>query len=184
MQLLRLRLRNWCRHLDKEVTFHPQMNVILGPNGSGKSTLMHAVVFALTGKTNRAPGKKDANVAQLAPPGESAYVELDVLHGGMTFHIVRVLAGRKKSTLVITAQDNEICTVTGENHVSVEIEKHLGVNTELLDRYVFIAQGAMFAPFDPNVEPSARRVAFQRLFNVERIEALWLTLGERCTASW
>ena len=179
MQLLRLRLRNWCRHLDKEVTFHPQMNVILGPNGSGKSTLMHAVVFALTGKTNRAPGKKDANVAQLAPPGESAYVELDVLHGGMTFHIVRVLAGRKKSTLVITAQDNEICTVTGENHVSVEIEKHLGVNTELLDRYVFIAQGAMFAPFDPNVEPSARMVAFQRLFNVERIEALWLTLGER-----
>lgn len=179
MQLLRLRLRNWCRYLDHEVLFHPQMNVILGPNGSGKSTLMNAVVFALTGKTNRTPGKKDDNVAQLAPPGENAYVELDLTHGGMTFHIVRVLAGRKKTTLVVTAQGAEVCATTGEKHVTAEIEKHLGVNPELLERYVFIAQGAMFAPFDPNVEPSARMVAFQRLFNVERIEALWLTLGER-----
>lgn len=140
---------------------------------------MNAVVFALTGKTNRTPGTKTANVAQLAQAGESSYVELDLQHGGMVFHIVRVLEGRKKTTLVITAQGAEICTTTGEKHVSAEIERHMGVNSELLERYVFIAQGAMFAPFDPNVEPATRTVAFQRLFNVERIEALWTTLGER-----
>ena len=185
MRLKTLKLRNWCQHLDREVEFHPQMNVVLGPNGSGKSNLMNAIVFALTGTTGRSPGKKDANVAQLAPGSDSAaFVDLVLEHGGMRFQIRRMLAGRGKTTLKITADepaagDPTICDVTGDRQVSRELENHLGVGAELLERYVFIAQGAMFAPFDPNIEPAAHMVAFQRLFGVERVEALWQLLGER-----
>ena len=179
MLLQRLYLHNWCQYPSREILFKPGLNAFVGPIGRGKSNALNAIVFALLGDYRRNVGDKAENIYQLAPADDPAYVELTVTHQQYTLDIVRSLRGKRTSVKVSDLSGKQIETVSGESKVTTRIGELLSINEKLLNDYVFVAQGQMFAPFDANVRPAERIVAFQRLFGIDRIEELWAVLGER-----
>lgn len=180
MRLERLLMVNWCRHARREIRFHPGLNAFLGGNGKGKSGALSAVLFALIGDFSRNDGKKDANITQHVPEDAPAFVELELTHGDFRCVLTRYLRGGQTSLAVYGSDDNPLeKPVRGDNKVTARLLELLHTSDRVLSDYVFVAQGAMFAPFAATTRPADRAVAFQRLFGVEQAEALWEAIGER-----
>jgi energy-coupling factor transporter ATP-binding protein EcfA2 len=178
MRLERLFLRNWCKAHSRDIVFEPGMNALLGPNGSGKSNTLNAVVFALTGDYSRNAGTKAENIHQLDAKGPAS-VRLVFTHNNMRFDVTR---GLRDVTTVMTVSDLngvQIEAVRAESKVTKRLTELLRVNVDILSGYVFVGQGKMFEPFDTAITPAARMVAFQQLFGLDRLEALWVALGEQ-----
>jgi len=179
MRLERLLEVNWCRHRRREIRLDPGLNAFLGRNGSGKSVALNGALFALVGDYSRNDGKKDANITQRIPEDEPSYVELELTHADFRCVIQRFLRGGQ-TTLTVTNLAGEQLEkpVRGDNKVTARVLELLGTTERILTDYVFVAQGAMFAPFSPDTRPADRAVAFQRLFGIDQAEAIWTAIGE------
>jgi len=178
MRVSRLLMKNWCQHADRRVLFHSGMNALLGPNGSGKTTAMTAILFALTGDHSRNDGVKASNIRHAADPSEPAHVTLNFEHCDMLCEIHRSLRGAQSTLTVKDMSGNTLESVRGDNKVTARVMELLNTTERILSDYVFVGQGQMFSPFAADTKPADRAVAFQRLFGIDRAEAVWTAAGE------
>lgn len=121
-----LRLSNFRRHVDTELHFEPNDQIVLvaGSNGVGKSTILEAVQYALYGEGRNGRG----NVERLIRKGgelEGLEVEIHFDVAGVSYE-VRRRRDSKITTALLCA--NEVPIVEGAREVSAEVAKILGMD--------------------------------------------------------
>lgn len=172
MRLLSLTLKNFCQYEDRTVGFSPGMTMITGPNGTGKSNLLNGTLCALTGDARQADGVKLANIRHGTPKRAKAGVELIFEHNGVQATAICDFRPSKRS-FIAAGMEKE---VTGDALVTEAIRSFLGIDNDVLSNYVFVAQSDLFGIFD--LTPAKRNTTLQRLYGLERAEAIWTRLGE------
>lgn len=171
MRLEELELVNFCQHRNETFRFREGLNAIIGPNGSGKSNILKAAYAAPTGDFSRNEGKNTDNICDLAPEGSPSHVRLRFSHNGHT-----AVAKRSLSPVGRSFQVDGGPLVTGDREMTKAVYDLLGVSPEILAEYVFVDQWQVFSVFA--LSPAKRAAAFQRLFRIEKIQALWEELGK------
>ena len=172
MRLKKLTLKNFGRHRNRTIEFHPGLNAITGPNGSGKSTTFFATHWLLTGD-NLAPGVKAENVCDKAPEEEMSFGELEFEHNGNDYTVRRYLRPEsKKATLESPALTKK---VLGDKAVTEQLLAILEVDAKVLRTYSIVQQGELFAFL--SADPGDRAKLFQRLFGTERCAEIFKQLG-------
>ncbi len=176
MRLIKIHLKNFCQHRDREILFDPGLNLILGPNGAGKSNLIESIQFALTGDLQK--HTREQAICQEADKAEPSWVSLDFQHLDYTLHVTR---GIRPVSHLLT------CSMGGSEKYEAEIEGYNDVNKYILDLldlqkkqledYVFIAQGAVDSLISKTKEQ--RTLELAKIFNVADTERIWETLGTR-----
>lgn len=171
MRLEELELVNFCQHRNETFRFREGLNAIIGPNGSGKSNILKAAYAAPTGDFSRNEGKNTDNICDLVPEGSPSYVRLRFSHGGRS-----AVAKRSLSPVGRSFQVDGGPLITGDKEMSKAVYDLLAVSPEILGEYVFVDQWQVFSVFA--LSPAKRAAAFQRLFRIEKIQALWEDLGK------
>lgn len=167
MRLRRIEITNYRRIRQLDVDFTGNLIGILGPMGSGKSTFLGAIQYALTGEDLSArerPTKED-----LTTWGEDiGSVKLQFEANGESFDIVRKTDG--SATLKVNGD-----TVTGVRKVEEALALRAGIEKDLVQRIVFVAQkGTEKILFD---DPKGREVSFQKLIGIGEASKIWTDLG-------
>jgi DNA repair exonuclease SbcCD ATPase subunit len=172
MRLHRARFKNWCQFKDLTIEFSEGLNAIRGPNGSGKTNCLNGIVFALTGDFSRNPGVKADNIYQLASDKEKSWVEVELSHAGVHATLIRNLRPSGQS-LKIKGEEKPW---TRADEITNQLISILGVNEKLLHDYIFVNQWQIFDFISQ--KDSVRAKAFGELFNAEKAEIIYRTLGE------
>lgn len=171
MRIEQLELVNFCQHQRETFRFREGLNAIIGPNGSGKSNILKGAYAAPTGDFSRNEGKNTDNICDLVPDGSPSYVRLMFSHNGHSAVAKRSLnpSGRE-------FQVDGGPIITGDKEMTRAVYDLLGVSPEILGEYVFVDQWQVFSVFA--LSPAKRAAAFQRLFRIEKLQALWEELGK------
>lgn len=173
MRCERIEIVNFCQHRYREVEFEPGLTAIIGPNGSGKSNFLGAIRFALTGD-NPNVGTKLANVCDLAPATENSYVELTFTHGGVRATVRRnIRPARPTAVLTIEGGDQ----IEGDKEVTARINQILGIDNDIINDIVIVAQDEIFGFLDKT--PAKRAEQFQKLFHTERAAVVHKLIGDQ-----
>jgi DNA repair exonuclease SbcCD ATPase subunit len=169
MFLKKVRLRNFCQHIDRTVEFQKGLNVIVGPNGSGKSNILNAVYGALTGDFGRNSGKAAENISLNSDGGESG-VDLHFSHNSQDLRLVRRLDPTDRQLYV----NDKV--YTSDKEVAEKLLHILEVDKEILGQYVFVEQWDNFGPLALS---AAKRIsAFQKLFKIEQLNKIGDNLSD------
>lgn len=171
MRITTVRLQNFCQFEALEFRLSPGLNLIAGPNGAGKSNVMKAVYGALTNDFARNEGPKDSNVRQTAGAKDPALVRVDFEHHGAEYRVTRHLRPARQEFVVPGEPP-----VTRDALVNQRVAQVLGVTPDLLDKYIFVDQWAMFDFLTATETDRAK--AFQRLFGTVAAERAWAAAGE------
>ncbi len=133
---------------------------VLGVNGAGKSTVINSIYAALTNDFKRLASKKLDAVNNAMEEGGKSYIELSGKHRGVEFTLVRGLKGRR-SSLVIGGKK-----FTKESEINEVTEHTLGLNKQVIDKYVFVDQWQMFSFLSSS--SSERSKTFQYLCGIDK----------------
>lgn len=171
MKIEELELVNFCQHRRETFRFRDGLNAIIGPNGSGKSNILKAAYAAPTGDFSRNEGKNTDNICDLVADTEPSHLRLKFSHNGHTAEAKRSLRPVGRSFQVDGGP-----LITGDKEMAKAVYDLLGVSPEILAEYVFVDQWQVFSVFA--LSPAKRAAAFQRLFRIERLQALWEDLGK------
>ncbi len=144
---------------------------VFGPNGCGKTTMVNGIFAALTNDFTRFAGVKTDQIHDQAGDKEESFVEVSAVHGGQEFDIRRSLRPNK-SELKVHGEK----AITNANAIETRLQEDLGVNTQLISRYVFVNQWQMFDFL--NQKPSERAEAYKRLCRTEKADRIF----EACSA--
>lgn len=158
-----LALRNFCQYQAYEAQFRPGLTAIVGANGAGKSNLLAALRYALTGDAG-VEGVKEDNVCQFAEPGSVSSVQLRFVHGGTRGLITRYLRPYRPSVL----EEAGLADVTGDREINRRLEAILGVDKQIINDIVIVAQDDIFGFVAKKSAP--RAAAFAKLFRTEKAE--------------
>lgn len=169
MLLKKVKFRNFCQHVDRDITFNKGLNVIIGPNGSGKSNILNGIYGALTGDFSRNSGKAAENIALNGDGGESS-VDLLFSHGGNDLRILRRLEPADRRFQIGTE------TYTSDKEVAEKLQQILEVDKEILGQYVFVEQWDNFGPL--SLSAAKRISAFQKLFKIEQLNNIGNNLAD------
>lgn len=171
MRLDELELVNFCQHQHKTFQFREGLNAVIGPNGSGKSNALKGAFAALTNDFSRNEGNQAENICDLVDDDQPSYLRLTFSHGGHTATVKRSLRPIGRELRVDGGKP-----VTADRDVNRQIYDLLGVTEEVLSEYVFVDQWKVFSVFA--LSPAKRAAAFQRLFRIDKAQALWEELGK------
>ena len=160
-------LRDFRSHENTKVSLTDGVTVIVGENGSGKSTILEAINFALF-KGNRRSVLLDDLIRRGA---STASVSLVFHVNGRKYRVVRKRAlGRAAGSALyeIKAEGEETLIAKGEAEVTHEIERILGMNSEVFTSAVYIRQGEIDALL--SIEPSEKKKLIGKLLGAEDLE--------------
>ena len=120
-----LRLRNFKRHADTELTFSPDQQLVLisGSNGAGKSSILQAIYWVLYGEV---PG---VNMDQLVRRGaalEGMEVECEFSVAGVDYQIVR---RRDNGSTTAVLHAGGVAIMSGSRQVSAEVARIIGMDS-------------------------------------------------------
>lgn len=126
MAITALHLTNFRRHVDTDLRFDSEAQVILvaGDNGAGKTTLLEAITYALYGEGRHGRRHLDRLVRRGAEL-EGMQVELELTAGGTTYRVLRRLDNRVSSA-VLYADSQPL--VEGPTAVTAEVTRVLGMD--------------------------------------------------------
>lgn len=161
MFLKKVRLVNFCQHVDRTITFGNGLNVIVGPNGCGKSNILNAIYGCLTGDFGRNAGKTVDNININKKSGETSYIELDLSHNNYDLSMTRRLEPADRR---LTVGDE---SYTADKEVSDKLYNLLEVDKDILNQYVFVEQWDHFGPL--SLAPAKRAAAFQKIFKIDQL---------------
>lgn len=130
MIIQRLKLKNFGRHRDLDVSPAASVVGLLGDNGAGKSTVLEAVQFALTGE---APQDQDSYVTFGEANGS---VELTFVRNGQVGKIFRQVGKTPKRTLEWEGKQ-----IKKAGEVDEIMSSILGADKKAVSAAVFIPQG-------------------------------------------
>ncbi|NOZ58176.1 MAG: AAA family ATPase [Euryarchaeota archaeon] len=159
-------LKDFRSHAESRVRFTPGVTVIVGENGSGKSTLLEAVNFALFKSSRRGYPLDD-----LIRRGASlAKVDLIFHAGGRRYRVERRRTpGRAAGSALYELRDGaQVPVARGEARVTREIERILGMNSEVFTSAIYIRQGEIDALL--SFEPAVRKRLIGKLLGAEDLE--------------
>lgn len=158
--LLSLRMMNFRRHVDTEVSFSPdeaQIIAITGPNGAGKSTILEAVTYALFGESRHGRRYMPLMVRRGAED-EGMQVELTFEVAGTEYYVQRRL-DRRKSSATLMANGNVV--MQAADAVTAEIRNILGMDAAGFQLAVTAKQNDVMAL--AGLQPARRRQTITRL---------------------
>lgn len=142
MWLKKFRIVNLGPFVEFETSLKRGSIGIFGKNGSGKSTLVNLMYGLVTGDFGRFGVKIDA-IRNTADKKDEAYVSGTVVHENRTLTIVRNFKPTKNNPGVTVTIDNEK-PINDSNKAQKAIDEMLGVDGNLLDRYVFKRAESMY----------------------------------------
>lgn len=170
MFLKKVKLFNFCQHIDKTIEFQKGLNVIVGPNGSGKSNIINGVYGALTGDFSRNAGKTTENISINRAINAPSGIDLEFSHGNNDLRIVRRLDPADRQFFVGDK------VYTADKDVSEKLSHILEVDKDILNQYVFVEQWDHFGPL--SLSPAKRISAFQKLFKIDQLTKISDELSE------
>jgi len=148
---------------------------IIGRNGQGKTTLVNSIYAAMTNDWSRFVGVKADQIHDLAELDEESFVEIECEHDGQPFTLRRNLRPNKAKLSIPGEQ-----TITKVPEIQARLEQDLGVDAKLIDTYVFVDQGELFAFLEHT--PAVRAEAYKHLCRTGQsntIHSVLDALGER-----
>lgn len=163
-------IKNFRSHKNSKIKFGQGISVIVGDNGSGKTSILEAVNFALFKQK-----PNNINADDLIRRGtEEAEVSVTFHSNGRKY---RVLRERKtgKATGSALYQDEKLL-VRGEDEVTLEVERILGVNGELFTSAVYIKQGEIDGLI--SAAPAVRKEQVGRLLGAQDLENAYKNMRE------
>lgn len=172
--LSRLRLINFRRHVDTELAFSSdaQIIAITGGNGAGKTTLLEAITYALYGE-GRYGRRNLARMVRRGGEHEGMQVELDFTVGDVEYQLVRRYEKGKTSATLLA---NGNLAMQSADGVTAEIAKIFGMDSAGF-RLAVIAQ-----QFDVNgladLTAAARRKTVTRLLRQDALTRAKLAAGD------
>ncbi|MBN2895146.1 MAG: SMC family ATPase [Campylobacterales bacterium] len=164
MTLESLRLNNFKRYTDYEITFESGLCGILGRNGRGKSTIFEGVFFALYGEYKGAK--------ELIPTAHSSggvKVELNFEIEGKSYTVIREFRGKSLSAHAALKEADEP-VASGAREVSAAITKLLGMGKEAFLHTVFASQKELTAL--SSMKNDERKAMMRRLLGLEKIDKI------------
>lgn len=148
--LNKIKLRNFRKHTDTELTFNGGLSVLRAPNEHGKTTLIEAVCYALFGvKALRSPLEDTVTWGE---PVNTLKVELDIVVDGVSYNIKRGKSGAEVNydggrVTGQTEATNFICSklkvdpvaatklmLAGQGEIRGALEAGTKATTELIER--------------------------------------------------
>ena len=133
MRIKSITLKPFAGIRDKIVEFLPGLNVIIGPNEAGKSTLLNALKSVLFNNVNLTKTKYERLMKEYMPAqgGNTIRVYLDFQVEGKNYWLEKTWnAGGKNGSCLFKFEDDS--EYTGDNEVSMLINKYLQLRKELL----------------------------------------------------
>ncbi|ADR33872.1 SMC domain protein [Sulfuricurvum kujiense DSM 16994] len=164
MTLESLRLQNFKRYAEYEITFESGLCGILGRNGRGKSTIFDGVFFALYGEYK---GSKE--LIPTAGSTGGVKVELNFEIEGKSYTAIREFRG-KALTAYATLKEADVSIITGAREVSTAVTKLLGMGKEAFLHTVFASQKELTAL--SSMKNDERKAMMRRLLGLEKIDKI------------
>lgn len=153
--LLRLKLQNFKRHEELEVSFTGGLQVIRGQNEAGKSTVFDAIAYAFYG--SRALPMSLEETVTWGKPATALRVELDFTHGKETFSIYRSKNGAQLTGPGVTA--------SGQAEVTAFVEKLFGASAQVGMATMLANQGTLKDSLNSSSMPLIERLANMQLID-------------------
>lgn len=172
MYIKKLTVRNVGPHRKLDIEFKCGLVGIVGRNGCGKSTVVNLLYAVLTNDWSRFEGVKADCINNQSKQEDRAFAEIAVEHNGINFTLRRSLRPNKS---VFIYDDDPANEMTNSEKITEELRKIIGVDSGVLDRFVFKQQHLIYdflAATD-----GERKKAFQKLCGTEHCETVWLALG-------
>lgn len=170
MFLKKVRLVNFCQHINRTIEFGQGLNVIVGPNGCGKSNILNGIYGCLTGDFGRNAGKSADNIAINRAANEPSMIDLHFSHGSTDMQMVRRLDPVDRKFVVGSS------VYTADKEVADKLFDILEVDKDILNQYVFVEQWDHFGPLA--LAPAKRTAAFQKLFRIDQLTKIGEELSD------
>lgn len=164
MTLESLKLQNFKRYAEYEITFESGLCGILGRNGRGKSTIFDGVFFALYGEYK---GSKE--LIPTAGSTGGVKVELNFEIEGKSYTAIREFRG-KALTAYASLKEGDESIVTGAREVTTAVTKLLGMGKEAFLHTVFASQKELTAL--SSMKNDERKAMMRRLLGLEKIDKI------------
>ncbi len=165
-------IKNFRSHKNSKIKFDQGISVIVGDNGSGKTSILEAVNFALFKQK-----PNNINADDLIRRGaEEAEVSVTFRSNGRKFRALRSRKIGKASGSALYRLEEETLLVRGEEEVTQEVEKILGVNGELFTSAIYIKQGEIDGLI--SAAPAVRKEHVGRLLGAQDLENAYKNMRE------
>jgi exonuclease SbcC len=124
--ITKLRLRNFRRHEDTEITLEAddQIVVVAGENGAGKTAILEAITYALTGEGRHGSRRLD-NLVRRGAELEGMEVEIEFELAGERYRVLRRREGKAASAVLWA---NDVPLVEGTKAVTEAVCDVLGMD--------------------------------------------------------
>lgn len=164
MTLESLKLHNFKRYAEYEITFESGLCGILGRNGRGKSTIFDGVFFALYGEYK---GSKE--LIPTAGSTGGVKVELNFEIEGKSYTAIREFRGKALTPYAMLKEGDETI-VTGAREMTGVVTKLLGMGKEAFLHTVFASQKELTAL--SSMKNDERKAMMRRLLGLEKIDKI------------
>lgn len=159
--------------------------LITGDTGAGKTTIFDAIAFALFDGASGSVRTVDTLRSDFASTDTKTYVELEFLHKGKTYKVVRnpKYERPKKSGTGFTKENADAVlisggeVVTGNNKVTEKIVELLGLDFKQFKQIAMIAQGEFLKLL--LADSNERAGIFRKVFNTDIYLTIQDTLKRR-----
>jgi len=170
LRILETEVECWCQHAHRKEDFRGATMIgLFGSNGAGKTNFREAMRFGIMGESAN-KGTKEADLMFGAKKGSVREV-FEV--NGVVSEVTRSIA--TAATHLRIGEGKGAKTFRKAKEVAVELQKLLGVQPSIINKYVFVPQGQIDAVLF--TEPSKRKDEMNRLFGLGSAEKVRDILG-------
>ncbi len=169
MLIKSLELKNFLSHRETVLYFDRGINMIVGQNGAGKTSILDAIKFAMFGKDR-------ARLSNPVSHGSSACsVKLSFQVDEDKYDVMRSYGERQRDR-VASILRNGVEIADSQESVSSAIEKIIGMEQDVFEKSVFVAQGEIDDLV--NEQPRKRKEFFSKMIGIEKLGNTASMLGE------
>ncbi|OPX57557.1 MAG: DNA double-strand break repair Rad50 ATPase [Methanobacterium sp. PtaB.Bin024] len=167
MIIKNLHMKNFKSHRDTRIDFNTGISLIIGGNGAGKSSILEAVSFALF---KQHTSKK---IQQLITIGQKRMsVAIQFTAHGRTYRVLRERT-KTSSKAIMSIKEGERfqSLVSGDKHVTMEVQNLLEMDGDLFLNAVYVRQGEISDLIEKT--SSEKKQMIGRLLGIDSLEKAW-----------